>query len=239
VPGSTQSRHHRGVSSRVVEPLIGHDSGTPLAPTLGVDLAFVDLVIATLAVAAAIARRPWRAIGVAGPPWAWVLVWALLPLWWSIDHQFGVAALPPLSGAALLVLMTGWPLAVLSCVPISLIAVFGGPLDAYETLHRAVWLGIVPATAALAVGGVVRRWLPLHVGVYVFARGFIGSGVAVWLAGALGAALVASPAAADSSVARLLMALGEAAITGAVVTLLVAHRPEALATYSDRLYLAE
>ena len=136
-----------------------------------------------------------------------MLVWALLPLWWSIDHQIGVAALPPLSGAALLVLMTGWPLAVLSCVPISLIAVFGGPLDAYDALHRAVWLGIVPATVALAIGGVVRRWLPLHVGVYVFARGFIGSGVAVWLTGALGAALAASPATADTGVARLLMAL--------------------------------
>ena len=199
----------------------------------------VDLAIGTIAVTTAIARRPWRAIAATGPPWAWVLVSALLPLWWSIDHQLGVAVLPPLSGAALLVLMAGWPLAVLLCVPIALITVFGGPLDAYDALHRAVWLGIVPATVALAVGGVVRRWLPLHVGVYVFVRGFIGSGVAVWLAGALGAALAAAPAAADAGIARLLMALGEATITGAVVTLLVAHRPEALATYSDRLYLAE
>jgi len=207
-------------------------------PVSDVDLAHVDLAIAALAVATAIALRPWRAVRDAGPPWSWVLVWALLPLWWSLDRQLGVAALPPLSGAALLVLMTGWPLAVLVCVPISLIAVLGGPLDAYDALHRAVWLGIVPATVALAVGGVVRRWLPVHVGVYVFVRGFIGSGVAVWLAGALGDA-VASPATADMGVARLLMALGEAAITGAIVTLLVAHRPEALATYSDRLYLAK
>jgi len=208
-------------------------------PLWGVELAFVDLAIAAMAVATAIARRPWRAIDATGPPWAWVLVWALLPLWWSIDHQLGATVLPPLSGAALLVLMTGWPLTVLSCVPVSLIAVFGGPLDAYDALHRAVWLGIVPATVALAVGDVVRRWLPLHVGIYVFARGFFGSGLAVWLASALGAALAPSPAAADAGVARLLMALGEAAITGAVVTFLVAHRPEALATYSDRLYLAK
>jgi len=59
------------------------------------------------------------------------------------------------------------------------------------------------------------------------------------LAGALGAALAASPTAADTGIARLLMALAEAAITGAVVTLLVAQRPEALATYSDRVYLVE
>jgi uncharacterized membrane protein len=135
--------------------------------------------------------------------------------------------------------MTGWPLAVLACVPMGLIAVFGGPLDAHDALHRAVWLGIVPATLALAIGGVVRRWLPSHVGVYVFVGGFVGSGVTVWLAGTLGAALAAAPSAADANVARVLMSLGEAAITGAAVTLLVAHQPEALATYSDRLYLAE
>jgi uncharacterized membrane protein len=208
-------------------------------PRWGVGIALVDLAIAAVAVAIALAQRPWRAINALGPPWSWVLVWALLPLGWSLDHQLGVAVLPPLSGAALLVLMTGWPLAVLSCVPIGLIAVFGGPLDVHDALHRAVWLGIVPATLALAVGDVVRRWLPSHVGIYVFVRGFIGTGVAVWLAGALGAALAASPAASDAGIARLLMAVGEAAITGAVVTLLVAQRPESLATYSDRLYLEE
>jgi uncharacterized membrane protein len=120
-----------------------------------------------------------------------------------------------------------------------LIAVLGGPLDGHDALHRAVWLGIVPATLALAIGAGVRRWLPLHVGVYVFAGGFLGSGVAVWLAGTLGAALAASPAPADANAARVLMSLGEAGITGAVVTLLVAHRPDALATYSDRSYLAK
>lgn len=175
----------------------------------------------------------------AGPPWSWVVAWALLPLLWSIDRQLGIAALPAVSGAALLVLMTGWPLAVLACVPMGLIAVLGGPLDGHDALHRAVWLGIVPATLACAIGGAVRRWLPLHVGVYVFAGGFLGSGVAVWLAGTLGAALAASPTPADANVARLLMSLGEAGITGAVVTLLVAHRPDALVTYSDRSYLAK
>jgi uncharacterized membrane protein len=77
------------------------------------------------------------------------------------------------------------------------------------------------------------------VGVYVFAGGFIGTGVAVWLAGTLGAALGAAPAVADANVARVLMSLGEAGITGAVITLLVAHRPEALTTYSDRVTLAD
>jgi uncharacterized membrane protein len=206
-------------------------------PRHGVDLALFDLSIATVAVTAAIARQPWRAIPRAGPPWAWVMVWAVLPLWWSIDRQLGIAVLPSLSGAALLVLMTGWPLAVVACVPIGLIAVLGGPLDAHEALHRAVWLGIVPATLTLAIGAGVRRWLPLHVGVYVFAGAFVGSGIALWLAGTLGTALAVSPPVGDANVARVLTSFGEAAITCAVVTLLVAHRPEALATYSDRMYL--
>ena len=198
----------------------------------------VDLAIGTIAVTTAIARRPWRAIAATGPPWAWVLVSALLPLWWSIDHQLGVAVLPPLSGAALLVLMAGWPLAVLLCVPIALITVFGGPLDAYDALHRAVWLGIVPATVALAVGGVVRRcalarWrLCVCPWVYRVRCRCMAGRRARCCAGC-------RTGDCRAGIARLLMALGEATITGAVVTLLVAHRPEALATYSDRLYLAE
>ena len=83
----------------------------------------------------------------------------------------------------------------------------------------------------------MRRWLPLHVAVYVFAWAFVGTGVAVWLAGTLGAALTAAPPVVDADVARVLMSFGEASITGAVVTLLVAHWPESLASYSDRPYL--
>ncbi|HEU5294196.1 MAG TPA: hypothetical protein VFU71_05365 [Burkholderiaceae bacterium] len=195
----------------------------------------VDLAMAVFAIAIALALRPWRAIGATGPPWAWVVAWAMLPLLWSLDRQLGVAVLPTLSGAALLVLMTGWPLAVLASVPMAIVAAVCGPLDAAEALHRAVWLGIMPATAALGIGAATRRFLPHHVAVYLMGRGFIGTGIGVLLALALGVPVAGS--AADGWVARLLMAMAEASLTAGIAAVLLVQRPELLATYADRLYL--
>src|SRR5262245_29457895 len=88
----------------------------------GMDVALIDGVVVALASTLAISLRPWRTVDPAGPPWEWVIAWATLPLLWSLDRQLGVSLLPPLSGAALLVLLTGWPLAVLACVPMALLA---------------------------------------------------------------------------------------------------------------------
>lgn len=191
----------------------------------------LDFVLAAVVVSIAAALRPWRLIP-GGPPWPWVLFAAMLPWWWSLDLPTGVGLLPPLSGAALLVLMAGWPLAVLAMVPIALLAALGGELEAAQALHRAVWLGIVPATIALGVGAAARRWLPRHLCAYVVARGFVAGGITVFVAGAFGA-----PPAGDGWTALALLALGEAGVTGAVATALVVWQPRLLATYSDRLYL--
>jgi len=199
--------------------------------------AALDAALAAFAVGAALAVRPWRMVYGTGPPWVWVVAWATLPVLWCLDRQLGVALPPPLSGAALLVLLTGWPLAVLACVPMAILMGVCGALDALDALHRMVWLGIVPATAALALGAATRRWLPRHVAVYVLGRSFLGTGVCVWLARALAGTLVAPTLGADAGIAHLMLALAEAGTTGAIATLLVAQRPDVLATYSDRLYL--
>ena len=66
--------------------------------------------------------------------------------------------------------------------------VFAG-LDAAAALHRGVWLGVVPATLAMALGAALRRWLPHHLFVYILGRGFFATAVAGSLAGALSVAL--------------------------------------------------
>jgi uncharacterized membrane protein len=184
--------------------------------------------------------RPWRGLGAAGPPWPWLAAWAALPLLWGIDRYAAAPLLQPMSGAVLLVLLAGWPLAVLALLPVAAITVLAGHLDAIEGLHRLIWLGMVPATLALAVGGAVRRWLPRQLFIYILGRGFFGTFVACALAGGLAVVLHASPAGTvtqDLLVARLLGAFGEAFLTGLLTASLVAFRPQWLATYADRLYL--
>ncbi|MES2718095.1 MAG: hypothetical protein V4795_20170 [Pseudomonadota bacterium] len=200
----------------------------------------LDAVLTLLAVVPALALRPWRSTGAAGPPWPWLACCALLPLCWGADKLAASAIIQPLSGASLLVLLAGWPLAVLALLPVAgvMVAVGGLPWD--EALHRLVWLGLVPGTLAMLLGAGVRRWLPRHLFVYIMGRGFFTTWIAVTLAGALALGRVAAPVGTDNGdllLARFLTASGEAFLTGMLVAIFVAFRPEWLATYSDRLYL--
>jgi uncharacterized membrane protein len=201
----------------------------------------LNAAMAVLATAIALWLRPWRAVAATGPPWPWLAAWALMPLWWGLDRYAAVPLAQPMSGAALLMLMAGWPLAVLAFWPVMALTVLVGGFDVAEGLQRLVWLGVVPATLMLGIGGALRRWLPHHLFIYILGRGFFGTFVACALA--RGAALMLRPglsapaAAGDLLIAGVLTAFGEAFLTGMLVAIFVAVRPQWLATYADLLYL--
>ena len=197
-------------------------------------------LLALAALAMALVLRPWRAVGADGPPWPWLAWCAVLPLLWGADRYAAMPIVQPLSGAALLVFCAGWPLAMLALLPVAVVTWWMGDLTAVEGLHRLVWLGLVPGTLALGLGLLQRRWLPGHLFVYILGRGFFVTLLAATLAGA--GALAVTPLPVGTSVddlllARGLAASGEAFITGMLVAIFVAFRPQWLATYADRLYL--
>ena len=159
--------------------------------------------------------------------------------WAAAAQPSGAPRMPSMSGAALLVLLAGWPLAVLALLPVAAVTALWGPLGWTGGLERLVWSGLVPATLTLAVGWVVRRGLPRHLFAYLLGRGYVGTLLASALAGAASLAIRPGPpgvAVSDLLVARLLLALAEAFLTGALTATLVACRPEWVATYSNRLY---
>lgn len=200
----------------------------------------LDALLCLAALALALALRPWRGLGVGGPPWPWLAWWAVLPLSWSADSLAGIPVVQPISGAALLVLLAGWPLAVLALLPVAGLLWALGGMGGAEALHRLVWLGLVPATLALLLGAGVRRWLPGHLFIYIMGRGFFVTWIAAAGAGALALAVTATPVGTsldDLLLARFLTASGEAFLTGMLTAIFVAFRPQWLATYSDRLYL--
>lgn len=197
-----------------------------------------DCALAGIAVALALALQPWRMA--VGPPWPALLWAAVLPLLWSADRLSAMPVLQPLAGSCLLLLMVGWPAAVLLLVPVALATVLLGGLPAAAALQRLVWLGFVPATLALLLGAALRRWLPRHLFVYILGRGFFATAAAVAVAGAISVPLHGVPpglSAADLMLARGLAAWGDAFITGMFVAIFVAFRPHWLATYADRIYL--
>ena len=197
----------------------------------------LDLAITAAAFVLALALRPWRA---AVPPWPALAWWALMPLLWNTDRLSAQPLLQPLAGSCLLMLMLGWPLAVLMLLPVAGVGwLLGGGGDA-EALHRLVWLGLVPITLAMGIGAGLRRWLPQHLFVYILGRGFFATAIAVSAAGVLSVWLHGVPAglsADDVMLARALVGSGDAVITGMLVAIFVAFRPHWLATYADRIYL--
>lgn len=200
----------------------------------------LELALAIVALVAALATRPWRMLPPQGPPWAWIVTWAVLPLLWSADQLVRSPAAQPLSGASLLVLLAGWPLAVPALAAAAVAAALFGALPPELALQRLVWLGFVPATFALTLGAAVRRWLPHHLFVYIFARGFFGTLLATAAAGWLVLWLQGAGSGfshGDLLIGRWLAAWGEAIVTGMLVSIFVAYRPQWLATYSDALYL--
>src|SRR5690606_35576563 len=122
--------------------------------------AAAHLLLLALAWAAALLVRPWRLlqprqgqVPLATPLLACLVV---LPWLWAWP---GLAALPvPLhwSGAPLVLLLVGWPLAVAVFTVAGLSTLFttGATLDA--ALSLTVWSGLLPATLVLALGHVVR-----------------------------------------------------------------------------------
>ncbi len=83
---------------------------------------WLDVLLAAAAFAVALALRPWRALPRTGPPWPWLAWGAAMPLTWTADRLSGAPLAPPLSGSCLLMLMAGWPLAMLGLAPVALAA---------------------------------------------------------------------------------------------------------------------
>ena len=201
----------------------------------------VSLALLALAFAASLAVRPWRLLrgGELATPLLATL--ALLPWLWSWPALAGMPLTLQWSAAPLVVLLLGWPLAV----PVLVAAGFGTMLTTgatfTEALTLAVWSGILPATAVLLLGQGVRKAFGHHPFAYLLGRGFVVPLLALlacnFCAAAFGHGYLAKGGQMQV-VASVLLAMGEAAWTCAVASVLVACRPQWLATWSDRLYLS-
>ncbi|HEY0202356.1 MAG TPA: hypothetical protein VGC24_11745 [Burkholderiaceae bacterium] len=197
------------------------------------------LLIAALA--SALALRPWRMLagGALVTPLLGTLV--LLPWVWALPTLHATPLQLQWSGACLVVLMLGWPLAVPVLTLVAALACLLAPAMAWQqALGLAVWQGVVPATLALLLGALVRRCIGPHLFVYVLGRAFLGTVVCVFLAGLLSQwAGHTLPAVENdlSIVARWLMAWGDGFLTSMLCAIFVAYHPRWLATWSDALYL--
>ena len=200
----------------------------------------VEALLLLIALACALALRPWQLLRGGDRLGPMLAVLALLPWLWALPVLYPHALQMRWSGACLVLLLLGWPLAVPVLVATALLALLIAPLDLAGAVHVAFWQGVLPATLALGAGAALRRWLGAQPFVYLLGRGFLGTVACVFLAGLLEVLTSEPLPGTDTSVAlvaRWLMAWGDGIVTGMLASVFVAYVPRWLATWSDALYL--
>ncbi len=199
----------------------------------------LEFTVSLIALAAALWLRPWRMLhGALLTPALAATV--LLPGVWLLPQTMPAGLQVQLSGACLLLLMLGWPLAVLVLAVVAAVVWLLGPADALAALSQWFWIGLVPVTLALGIGAALRRWLPANPFVYTLGRAFMGTALSVFLSGLLMSLLhrlAGAPASESALVGLWLMAWGDAFLTGMAAAIFVAFAPQWLATWSDQRYL--
>ncbi|HRL37473.1 MAG: hypothetical protein KA790_06810 [Ottowia sp.] len=193
------------------------------------------------ALAIALSFKPWRLLAntaLISPllaalvitPWLWALPWL---------HRMPIQL--QLSGACLIGLVLGWPLAVPVLCIVALTTGLIAPVPWQQQIDMALWLGIVPATLSFLLGMALRRWVWKNLFVYILGRAFLGTAICLFVSGALaqwsGQILTVTVEPDLAMVARWLLAWGDAVVTGMMVAVFVAFRPQWLATWSDSLYV--
>lgn len=219
---------------------LGAGLPTDLAATSTAALPALELLLCVVALGVALMFRPWASLRASSLHNPWLAALVSLPWVWAVQ-RFLPADLPlQLSGACLLVLMFGWPLAVVTLLPVAAVGAWLADVDAAHGVAMAFWNGVLPATLALGLGLMTRRWLPRHLFVYILARGFFVTALASSAAGLASLAWRPLPVGSDLETLVLSHALigwGEAFATGGLTAIFVAFVPQWLLTYSDARYL--
>lgn len=199
------------------------------------------LLGATLSLA--LAFRPWAPLAHRPLQTPWLVAMLALPVLWWTQHLLPNGMALHVSGACLMVLMFGWPLAMWSLLPVAMMASLLNQTawpDLGPLVSHVVWMGMVPGSLALLMGLSIRRWLPQHLFVYILGRGFMVTALAITASGLLTALTQQRPETLgweDWMLGHWLLGWGEAISTGMLVAIFVAFRPEWLLTYSDARYL--
>ena len=199
------------------------------------------LLVGVLALATCF--KPWLALRHAPLQSPWLGSLVLLTLAWSTPRVLPSGLGLHLSGACLLTLMFGWPLA---CWSLLIIAISTGLLAPWSVHAISVgsaqllWDGLVPASVSLALGLAMRRWLPQQLFVFILGRAFLATAATYGLCGLLSAWAGMKPPFMELNdwlLGHWLLGWGEAFTTGMLIATFVAFKPEWVLTYSDHRYL--
>jgi len=201
----------------------------------------------------AVSQRPWQLLRQESLQHAWFGTLVFLMLLWSARATVGSGVVVQLMGASLAVTMFGLSLAMLTLAIVNLVSLLGlaylmgqGWQDiAWISLApRYIWMAAVPGLVTAALQALMQRRLPRHPFIFILGNGYFAPLVAAIVAGVLRTLWqfhMALPNAGltigDSLTGAVIIAFGEAFLTGMLVAIFVVYRPQWVLTFSDEDYL--
>ena len=199
-----------------------------------------EIAVILVCLTASLWLKPWRMLVGTELLTPLLATLVLLPWLWALPSLHHMPLQLHWSGAPLVTLMLGWPLAVLTLTGVGMITILISATSVDAAAALIVWQGLLPATFVLLLGAALRRWVSHHPFVYVLGRGFVGSVLCIFAASLLAQWTgheLPNVGTGLSLVGFWLMAWGDAFVTGMLCAIFVAYRPQWLATWSDNLYL--
>jgi uncharacterized membrane protein len=199
-----------------------------------------EIAVILACLCASLWLKPWRMLVGTELLTPLLATLVLLPWLWALPSLHHMPLQLHWSGAPLVTLMLGWPLAVLALVAVGITTTLISATSVDTATALIVWQGLLPATFVLLLGAALRRWVTHHPFVYVLGRGFLGSVLCIFTASLLAQWTgheLPNVSSGLSVIAFWLMAWGDAFITGMMCAIFVAFKPHWLATWSDNLYL--
>ena len=199
-----------------------------------------EIAVILACLTASLWLKPWRMLVGTELLTPLLATLVLLPLLWAMPNLHHMPLQLHWSGAPLVTLMLGWPLAVLALIGVGITTTLISTTSVDAAAALIVWQGLLPATFVLLLGAALRRWVSHHPFVYVLGRGFLGSVLCIFAASLLAQWTgheLPNVSSGLSVIAFWLMAWGDAFVTGMMCAIFVAFKPYWLATWSDNLYL--
>ena len=198
----------------------------------------------TLTMGVAIWRAPWYHLKESGSLNILLGMIVAVIVIWMLKAGFVPGLTVHLLGTTLLTLMFGWAFAILS-IGIVLIAHTINDGSGWMALPLEILLlGAAPALVSYALFRFVDSQLPNNFFIYIFIVAFFGAALAAAsavlatsLAQVISGAYTAEKVWHDYTRYALLIMFPEAFITGMLMTLFVAYRPEWVSTFDDSRYL--
>jgi uncharacterized membrane protein len=213
-------------------------SGLPLA------WCAIGWVAAAVTLGWAAWRAPWARLLANEQSHVFLGAIVAIALLWTIAARIGPLIHVHLLGATLLYLMFGAPLALLAIAAGAAVSTLAGDAEWSAFGARLLAAGVVPIVISHWVLRLAEARLPANFFIYVFVGGFLGGGLAMLGTSLASTAIIAFALPAGGSAFEawtatpLMLAFGEATLTGMLATLFVVYQPAWVGTFSDRRYLA-